>query len=567
MSIFGQASLAGRVAVYARVSTDDQCKDPENSLDNQLHRCRAYLQAQAASPDVLSTVRSYREEGKSGKDINRPELQRLLKDMRQGLVKVVLFADLSRISRSVPDFLKLTEFFKDQGVTWIMLSPSIDMTSPYGHFMLILLVALAELERKTTAQRTRNAMRDRAERGLFNGGSVPFGYAKNPVNKTTLCVVEDDAQAVRDAFAAYLECGSITKTEERLASLGYRRKERTTESGRELPAAPLSFNVINHMLRNPTYVALKEVNPTARDLPPEEVLALDEASRYRLVPAAWPPIIDMDTFERAQALLQENRIRTANSLAPRSHEYVLTGIVHCAACGRGLEGAAAKRQQYHYYQHATGTLGPDCGPRGHRVELIEAAVLERLAVLADDEDLLDQVVQKANDRIDDGVPERMKSAEAAQRRVEKLEADQTQMTRHLLAMSPEDVPAFFWKAAKGLEQDLVNAKGEAARLAVEVNEMKAARLNPADYRAALRRFGQVYNNLDPVQKGDLLAYLLDRVEVRAVMEDGKLVATEVTIALLDEKPDVARYEKGADGKYRQPPFWLRCTDLNRGPGD
>lgn len=84
------------------------------------------------------------------------------------------------------------------------------------------------------------------------------------------------------------------------------------------------------------------------------------------------------------------------------------------------------------------------------------------------------------------------------------------------------------------------ANGEAARLAVEVTAMKAARLDPDDYRTALRRFTEVYDNLDPVQEGDLLAYLLDRVDVRAVMEEGKVVATAITIALSGETPDVAR---------------------------
>ncbi len=134
----------------------------------------------------------------------------------------------------------------------------------------------------------------------------------------------------------------------------------------------------------------------------------------------------------------------------------------------------------------------------------------------------------------------------------------------VLSVRPGDVPAAFWKQAKDLDREVETARGEVARLTVELNDMKASRLKAADYRKALRRFTEVYAQLDAVQKGDLLAYLLDRVEVRPVMLDGRATGTEVTIALLGEPPDVARYEarKPLEGAYQQPPIWLRREDSN-----
>ena len=127
------------------------------------------------------------------------------------------------------------------------------------------------------------------------------------------------------------------------------------------------------------------------------------------------------------------------------------------------------------------------------------------------------------------------------------------------------MPAFIWKKARSLEEDVATAKGEVVRRTIELREAEAARLNPEDYRSALRTFTEVYEHLDALQKSDLLAYLLDRVEVRAVFEEGKQVATEITIALLGDAPDVARYEKGADGAYHQPPKWLRQLGSNQRP--
>ena len=560
---FSPDTHAGRIAIYVRVSTEDQCKDEDNSLDNQRHRCSQYLRSLGATDHSIEPLRLYREEGRSGKDTHRPELQRLVRDIRKGLIDVLLFTELSRVSRSLRDFLVLHDYFEEKGVKWISLKERFDTTSPHGWLVTMILMALAQFERETTSLRTRLAMRDRAERGLHNGGNIPYGYVIDPDRKGRLVITEEEAEGVREAFALYLQAGSIAETARLLDERGYRRSARVSRRGRKWKRSPLSFNVVNYILRNPTYVGFKEVNRKKRDVPEEEALALDERDRYRLVPAVWEPIIDVETFEAAQALLRENRKRTANVLAEtQQHDYVLTGIVACGHCGRGLEGAAGKGQRYHYYQHATGTKRDDCGRRGHRVELVEGAVLERLALLADDEDLLDRIVAKANERIEDGVPAKHRAVETAKRKVEKLEADEERLTEHLLAAEPGQVPEMFWRKAKDLEQAKNAARGEVVRLTSEWNELKAARLNAADYRAALRKFTEVYEHLDALQKADLLAYLLDRVDVRVVMKSKKQVATEITISLLGEVPDIARYEAGADGQFHQPPKWLRQQDSN-----
>lgn len=554
---FTSPSLLGKVAIYCRVSTEEQCREEENSLDNQIHRCRAWLVSQGASPEVRDHVRIYREEGYSGKDTNRPQLQELLRDVRQGKVAFLIFTELSRISRSVADFLRLSQFLKDKGVKWVSLSPNIDTSSHYGEFMLLLLVALAELERKTTADRTRKAFRDRSERGLFNGGNIPFGYQADREKKGGLQVVESEAQAIRDTFSVYLETGSIMRTVEAMQAKGYRRTARESKRGRLVRANQLTFNVVNYILRNPVYVGLKEVNREKRDLPEEEALALDEPDRYRLVPAIWEPIIEPETFEQAQVLLQENRRRTANSIGPSKHAYVLTGIVRCGVCGQSLEGAAAKKQRYHYYRHDPGSVTPDCGPVSHRVELIEGAVVQRLADLAGDDALLNMIIEKANARIEDGVPEKEKELQIARRRVEKLESDQERLTEHLLTARPDEVPKAFWAKAKSLEAEVEAAKREVIRLQLEVEDLRSSRLKAEDYRTTLRKFAEVYEELDALQKANMLAYLLDRVEVRPVFEGDKVAGTEITIGLVGEPPDVARYEKGAAGQYQQPPKWLR----------
>ena len=247
----------------------------------------------------------------------------------------------------------------------------------------------------------------------------------------------------------------------------------------------------------------------------------------------------------------------------KKYDYVLSGIVHCAVCGRGLEGGAAKKQTYHYYKHAAGTVTPDCGPVGHPASIVEEAVLDRLTRLAEDDALLDRIVEKANERIEDGVPEKEHQLKMARRHVDELLGKERKLTEHMLRMDPGEIPRAFVLQAKELERAIDTARAEVLRYEAELEELKASRLKAEDYRAALVTFTEVYEHLDSLQRSDLLAYLLDRVEVRAVMEGRKQTATEITITLLGEAPDVARYEKGADGQYHQPPHWLRLLDSNQ----
>ena len=545
------------IAIYVRVSTEEQASKPESSLDNQEHRCRQYLMSQGHSKRVVEGIRLYREEGFSGKDTNRPALQHLLRDIKGGGIKVLVFTELSRISRSLSDFLALVEFLEANGVEFASLREKFDTASPHGRLLMVILMALNQFERETTSLRTKLAMRDRAEKGLFNGGSVPLGFES--AEKGHLSINEEEAHIVREAFKVYLETGSVAKTATTLKERGYRRRSWTSTRGKYHEGGPVGWNTIAHMLKNPVFAGLKAVNLKARDLPPEEALALAEEERYRLVEAVWEPIIDLDLFERAQDLLAENRKRTANTIAPKDHEYVLQGIVRCGACGATLEGASSKKQSYHYYRHPRGTRTPECTKASWRAEVVEEAVLGRLSRLAEDNELLEQVVQKANDRIEDAAPDKARELAAARKHVAALKAAHEGLVERLMAAPPGKVPASFWERAEAMERDVQAAEAEVVRINSELAEVGKSHIAPDEYRKALQRFRDVYERLDVLQRGDLLAYLLDSVEVEG---------QELRIALLGQVPETGRLDTltNGTGQYRQPSSWLRRRDSNSRPG-
>src|ERR687885_370759 len=154
-------------AGYVRVSTDMQVE--RDALQNQIQALQAYESTQGLK------LRLYRDEGVSAKDTDRPDLQRLLADVRAGRVRSVIVTKLDRISRSLADLLDLMRLFEEHGVKFVSLRDNIDTSGPVGRFMLHILGAIAELERAIPAERVAEDMKLRARRGKWNGGLPPYG--------------------------------------------------------------------------------------------------------------------------------------------------------------------------------------------------------------------------------------------------------------------------------------------------------------------------------------------------------------------------------------------------------
>lgn len=116
--------------------------------------------------------------GFSGKDLNRPKMQELIGDIKDGKIDCVLVFKLDRISRSQKDTLYLIEeIFNKYDCGFISIRENFDTTTPFGKAMIGILSVFAQLERETILERTRLGLRKRAEDGLWRGGGkVPFAY-------------------------------------------------------------------------------------------------------------------------------------------------------------------------------------------------------------------------------------------------------------------------------------------------------------------------------------------------------------------------------------------------------
>ena len=133
---------------YCRVSTEEQAREGV-SLEAQEEQIRHYCDLYD-----LDLFEVLRDEGQSGKDMDRPAIQDLMSHVEAGEVQAVVFYKLDRVGRNTIDILSFAEALKSSGVALHSVTERIDTTSAHGGFFFALLAALAEMERRQIAERT-----------------------------------------------------------------------------------------------------------------------------------------------------------------------------------------------------------------------------------------------------------------------------------------------------------------------------------------------------------------------------------------------------------------------------
>lgn len=206
--------------LYVRVSTLQQASVEDGSLDAQtshLHRYVDFENRSGKTPWRVEDV--YREEGRSGKDLKRPEFERMMHDVYAGRINTVVIWKIDRLTRSLADFCKVWDIFEERGVELVSLNEKFDTATAIGRAMLKIILVFAELEREQTSERTAMAMDYRATQGLWNGGRV-IGYEPDSESKGGLRVVPECAEVVRLAFEICRERRSAGATTRELNTRG-----------------------------------------------------------------------------------------------------------------------------------------------------------------------------------------------------------------------------------------------------------------------------------------------------------------------------------------------------------
>ena len=179
-----------RCAIYTRKSSDEGLEQAFNSLDAQREACAAFVLSQKHEGwSVLPTL--YDDGGYSGGTLDRPALQRLLADIADAKVDVVVVYKIDRLTRSLFDFAKIVEAFDARGVSFVSITQQFNTTTSMGRLTLNVLLSFAQFEREVAGERIRDKIAASKKKGMWMGGLPPLGY---DVRDRKLVVNQEEAR-------------------------------------------------------------------------------------------------------------------------------------------------------------------------------------------------------------------------------------------------------------------------------------------------------------------------------------------------------------------------------------
>jgi site-specific DNA recombinase len=314
-----------RCAIYTRVSTEHGLDQEFNSLDAQYDAASAYIKSQAHAGWALIRSR-YDDGGYSGGSTDRPDLQRLLEDIRARKLDIIVVYKVDRLTRSLADFAKLVELFDAHGVSFVSVTQQFNTTTSMGRLTLNVLLSFAQFEREVTSERIRDKIAASKRKGLWVGGTLPLGYR---MNGDKIAVVEEEAERVRLIYRRYLEVGSVNALVRDLRERNLRSKTRLLATGATRGGVPFGRGSLFYLLRNRFYIG--------------EVKYKDE-----ILPGEQPAIMDRALFDAVQQKLTEQW--TTLSRTRNASAHLLTGLLF-DDCGHRMVPTHATKAgvRYRYY--------------------------------------------------------------------------------------------------------------------------------------------------------------------------------------------------------------------------
>ena len=327
-----------RVGVYCRLSKDDELTGESASISNQRDILVNYCQSQG-----WQVVDVFQDDGYTGLNTDRPDLQRLLKACEKGLVNLVITKDQSRLGRNhVQTGFLMEEFFPKHGVRYIALYDNVD-TFDGDNEIAPFKNVLNEMYSRDISKKVHASYHLQATKGKFTGVVPPLGYQKDPEEKGHLLIDDETAPIVRKIFQwavdghginfisrelerQQIPCPSWWHRKRGLRTYYTKWEKKDPENGRYM----WDFSVIKDLLMNPVYtgaIASQKKDyrfkiGTIGEKKPED---------WIVVEGQHEPLIDRMSFDIVQ-----NKLKSRQRPGQTNEISLFAGLIKCGECGKSL---------------------------------------------------------------------------------------------------------------------------------------------------------------------------------------------------------------------------------------
>ena len=511
-------------AIYSRKS---KITGKGESIINQIELCKHECRHLGIEEFII-----YEDEGFSGKNIKRPEFQKMLIDAKEKKFHVIICYRLDRISRSISDFSTLINELDSLHISFVSVNEQFDTSTPMGRAMMYIASVFAQLERETIAERVRDNMLELAKSGRWLGGQTPLGYESKKLlyldaqfkEKTmyTLSPIEKELQIVKIIYHKYLQYKSINQV-----FIFLFKNNTKTKNG-------VDFNKkrIQLILRNPLYVrandaVMKHLENTGMNVMGtvdnrHGILTYNKSKGAKLkrditewiaAVSAHEGIIDASLWLKVQQILDENK-----SKAPRlgtSCAALLTGILKCSKCGKSMivkhghiSAQTNKKIQYYVCSTKDYSKGLRCNNANVRVDELESIVIDSFKTITISRDILLEELNKIKvERSKNNFLESKMEDLPAQIKVKQSQIDllvnqlslDSKISKHLIPQISK------------LADELERLNVEYENLKLTTNKYKDSNSNVNKFLHSLDNLSSIINVLDFNSKHLLINNIVDSI--------------------------------------------------------
>lgn len=351
------------IGCYVRVSTQEQANEGY-SVGEQTERLKKYSEAMG-----WQVFKIYTDGGFSGANMERPALQKMIKDIEAGFIDKVLVYKLDRLSRSQKDTLYLIEdVFLAHGCDFVSMNENFDTSTPFGRAMIGILAVFSQLEREQIKERLSMGIEARAKEGKHNGNNIcAVGY---DYIDGQLIVNDFEAMQIRTIYDMFLKGYSPNQICDDLNAKGLTHKY-----------GEWNRKTLKRALSRKTYLGLIEY----------------KGKEYQ---GQHQAIITQETFDAVQKRLRANQKPYRETMQGRNYNSNLSGLLYCARCGATFSKTThcpskAGGKKYHYYicnskmkKNPDSVKDPNCKNKTWQMEKLDDIIFGEIKKLSLDPEYL-----------------------------------------------------------------------------------------------------------------------------------------------------------------------------------
>ena len=415
-------------ALYCRLSRDDELQGDSNSIKNQ----KTILQKYADDNGFVNTE-FFVDDGYSGTNFDRPDWQRLLSQVEEGNISTVIVKDMSRLGR---DYLKVGYYtevlFPGSDIRFIAINNNVDSANQQDSDFTPFLNIINEWYAKDTSKKIRSVFKSKGQSGKPLCTNPPFGYIKDPEDKTHWIVDEEAAKVVKEAFCLCMQGYGPTQIAKEFSKRCIMNPTAHAKAkGINIPDNRghdddyiWRGSTIVHMLSRQEYLGHTVNFKTYRKSYKQKKQIKNDPSEWMIFENTHEAIIEDPVFEVVQKIRDGRR-----RLTPMGEMPILSGMLFCADCGNKLYQVRHRGWEHdkeHFVCATYRKIKGGCSSHQIRNVVVEELLLDgirRVTAFARDHEneFVELVTKKTRTELDKSMRDGKRELEQSQARISKLD--------------------------------------------------------------------------------------------------------------------------------------------------